>query len=65
MHNYKATVEAQLEAQRFIASQASREQPTLDPRSVLLVALRLRESGDETGARSVVAAYRASLKEAK
>ncbi len=54
-----------MEAARWKASQASREQPALDPRSVLLVAQRLMDENDEAGARSVVAAYRASLKGAE
>jgi hypothetical protein len=48
-------------ADRHRASEAGRE-AELDPRSVLLVAKRMLAEGDRTGAETVVAAYRASLK---
>lgn len=53
-----------LETQRWGAQQAGRD-AELDPRSVLLVAKRLLEEGDRSGAESIVAAYRASLKGAQ
>lgn len=58
----RTRIEAQMEAQRWTAAQASREQATLDPRSVLLVALEYRRQGREAEARALVAEYRQSVK---
>jgi len=55
--NQKLTDEAQ-----FVQEQAPREQPTLDPRSVLLTAQGYIEAGETERARQLVAEYRRSLK---
>lgn len=54
-----AHIEAAHEAQRFEASQASRETATLDVLSVYYVAKALVEAGRVDEARALVAAYKA------
>lgn len=54
----RTTNDQQQEAQRHNASQASREQATLDVLSVYYVARALVEAGRVAEARALVAAYR-------
>lgn len=56
------TIEAQHEAERFIASQSSRDVGELDPRAVLVaIEVKLAEGRIEE-ARALAAEYRASKK---
>lgn len=53
---------AQLEAQRWQASQAAREQPEIDPRSMLYVLERLIADGQMDEAKRRYAEYKAEAK---
>ena len=59
MKRLRTTGDAQLEAQREIASQASREQPALDPRSVLIALQVLIEAGKIAEAKAMRQAFKA------
>jgi hypothetical protein len=59
MSDPRTHIEAQLEAQRFIASQAARETSTLDPRTVLYAIQALINSGRIEEARAMAAAFKA------
>ncbi len=60
MTNLRKTGDEQLEAQRWAASQASRDAQTLDVLNVLYVVKQLLADGRDADARRVVAEYRAS-----
>jgi hypothetical protein len=59
MKQLRTAGDTQLEAQRAQASQASREQPALDPRTVLIAIEVLIEAGRIAEAKAMRAAYKA------
>ena len=59
MQRNSIKIEAALEAQRFAASQASREQRALDPRTVLYAIQALINSGRIEEAKAMKAAFKA------
>lgn len=61
MHNLRSTGDTRDEAQRFSASQAAREQTTLDMLSVYYCVKAHIEAGRVAEARAIVVSYRAEL----
>lgn len=59
MTNLRKANDEQQERQRWQASQTAREQPTIDPRSMLYVLQALIEAGEVDEARARYAAYKA------